>query len=230
MALKRNYKPERTQVIIVFLQGWRRQIMSFGDYRQYSAAALKAIFDITLVKDANLFSHFNSTDQSYPDLQIAVKKMKSRISLSKSDNEATRGSLLVSHILWEASDIYNLGIFFEPPVDINPEETPGLPHPLNGKYDCALSLDDIDFISPIISVVEVKKSSLSDGLGQCVAEMYATLKKFQQNKVYGIITDGEVWSFLLLENRTLSVNENNYYISNVADIVDRIGYIAERFT
>jgi len=116
-----------------------------------------------------------------------------------------------------------------PPVDINPEETPGLPHPLNGKYDCALSLDDIDFISPIISVVEVKKSSLSDGLGQCVAEMYATLKKFQQDQVYGIITDGEVWSFLLLENLTLSVNENNYYISKVADIVDRIGYIAEKF-
>ncbi|MEQ8972105.1 MAG: hypothetical protein RIE73_17135 [Coleofasciculus sp. C1-SOL-03] len=59
--------------------------------------------------------------------------------------------------------------------------------------------------------------------------MYATLKTFQQDKVYGIITDGEVWSFLLLENLTLSVNENNYYISNVADIVDRIGYIAERF-
>jgi len=78
-------------------------------------------------------------------------------------------------------------------------------------------------------VVEVKKSSLSDGLGQCVAEMYATLKKFQQDQVYGIITDGEVWSFLLLENLTLSVNENNYYISDVSDIVDRIGYIAEKF-
>ena len=203
--------------------------MSFGDYRKYSAAELKAIFNITLLKDANLFNNFQPTDQSYPDLQVAVKKMKSRISLSKSDNEATRGSLLVSHILWEASDTYNLGIFFEPPVDINPEETPGLPHPLNGKYDCALSLDEIDFISPIISVVEVKKSSLSDGLGQCVAEMYATLKKFQQDQVYGIITDGEVWSFLLLENLTLSVNENNYYISKVADIVDRIGYIAEKF-
>ncbi|MEN8217580.1 MAG: hypothetical protein ABFS56_14660 [Pseudomonadota bacterium] len=95
--------------------------------------------------------------------------------------------------MWKASDVYDLGIFFEPQVDISQEETPNLPYQLNGKYDCALSLDDVDFISPIISVVEVKKSNLSDGLGQCLAEMYATSKKFKQNKVYGIITSGEVW-------------------------------------
>ena len=203
--------------------------MSFGDYRKYSAAELKSIFNVKILKNEDLFSTFTPTGRSYPDLQIAVKKMKSRISLSKSDNEATRGSLLVSRILWEASDTYTLGIFFEPKVDLRPEETSNLPHPLNGQYDCALTLDDIDFISPIISVVEVKRSSLSDGLGQCLAEMYATLKKFNQDKVYGIITDGEVWSFFLLKDSILSAHENNYYISNVADIVDRIGYIAERF-
>ena len=102
-------------------------------------------------------------------------------------------------------------------------------HTLNGKYDCALGLDDIDFIAPIISVVEVKRSSLSDGLGQCIAEMYTTLKIFKQDQVYGIITDGEIWSFFLLRDLTLSVNNDNYYISNVSDIIDRIGYISERF-
>jgi hypothetical protein len=110
-----------------------------------------------------------------------------------------------------------------------PEETPSLPHQLNGKYDSALSLDEIDFAEPIISIVEVKRSRLSDGLGQCIAEMYATLKEFKQDKVYGIITDGDVWEFLFLENSVLSVDENNYHIRFVADIVDRIGYIAEIF-
>jgi hypothetical protein len=203
--------------------------MSFSEYRNYSAAELKGIFFVKILKNEDLFSTFKSSDNCYSTLQTAVKKMKTRINLSKSDNEATRGSLLVSRILWEASDIYDLGIFFEPQVEINQEETPELPHSLNGKYDCALSLDDVDFISPIISVVFVTKSNLSDGLGQCLAEMYATLKKFKQNKVYGIITDGEVWEFFLLENAILHVNENNYYISNVSDIVDRVGYIAESF-
>ncbi|EDN65750.1 conserved hypothetical protein [Beggiatoa sp. PS] len=203
--------------------------MSFGEYRNYKAFELEKMFKIHLKNNEDLFSHFKPSDKDYTALQDDVKKMSSRLRLSKFDNEATRGSLLVSRILWESGKIYNLGVFFEPPVNLSPEETPDLPHQLNGKYDGALSLDEIDFASPIISIVEVKRSSLSDGLGQCIAEMYATLKEFKQDKVYGIITDGDVWEFLLLENLVLSVDENNYHIRYVADIVDRIGYIAETF-
>ncbi|MCI5147887.1 MAG: hypothetical protein D3916_00490, partial [Candidatus Electrothrix sp. MAN1_4] len=144
-------------------------------------------------------------------------------------NEATRGNLLVAHILWAAGAMYDLGVFFEPLVTLSHEDTKNLPYQLNGAYDSALSLDEIDFVSPIISVVEVKRSNLSEGLGQCLAEMYATLKVFQQDKVYGIITDGEVWEFLLLEHNVLSVDEETYHIRYLADIVDRIGYIAEMF-
>jgi len=70
-------------------------------------------------------------------------------------------------------------------------------------------------------------TQIASGLGQCMAEMYATLKKFEQNKVYGIITDGEVWKFLFLENSVLTIDKKGYYISNVSGIVDRVGYIAE---
>jgi hypothetical protein len=203
--------------------------MSFSEYRDYKVFELEKIFKINIKNNDDLFRHFKPMGKDYSVLQADVKKMSSRLRLSKFDNEATRGSLLVSRILWESSKIYHLGIFFEPPVNISPEDTPELPHQLNGKYDGALSLDEIDFASPIISVVEVKRSSLSEGLGQCIAEMYATLKEFKQDKVYGIITDGDVWEFLLLENSVLSVDENNYHIRYVADIVDRVGYIAEIF-
>ncbi|MEM8638315.1 MAG: hypothetical protein AAGG51_05860 [Cyanobacteria bacterium P01_G01_bin.54] len=203
--------------------------MSFGDYRQYSITQLKALFKIQVSIDQDLFPTYQPSDHTYDRLQVTVEKMESRINFSTADNEATRSNLLVSHILWEASDIYDLGIFFEPAVDIKPEATPGLPHPLNGKYDCALSLNNLDFAAPIISVVEVKKSSLSAGLGQCVAEMYATLQQFGQDQVYGIITDGEVWSFLRLHNQVFSAHKSRCHISNVGDIVDRIGYISKQF-
>ncbi len=207
----------------------RSSILSFDEYRQYSTTQLKAIFKIQIAIDQDLFPEFQPTGQSYSRLQATVEKMESRINFSSADNEATRNSLLVSHILWEACDTYNLGIFFEPPVDVKPEVTINFPHPLNGKYDCAIALDNLDFTAPIISVVEVKKSSLSAGLGQCVAEMYGTLQKFEQDKVYGIITDGEVWSFLRLQERILTAHKSCYHINNVAAIIDRIGYIAEQF-
>ena len=84
-------------------------------------------------------------------------------------------------------------------------------------------------MTPIISVVEVKPTQIAKGLGQCLAEMYTTLKKFKQDKVYGIITDGEVWKFLLLENAVLTVDKKGYSISHVLSIVDRVGYIAGKF-
>ncbi len=203
--------------------------MAFSEYKNYTASELKDIFKIEIQRSEDLFTNFKLSDKNYDFLQENVKDMLSRIRLSMSDNEATRGNLLVSHILWQASKVYKLGIFFEPVLNISQEETPDLPHQLNGKFDSALTLDEIDFVRPIISIVEVKKSSLSDGLGQCLAEMYATRKKFKQNSVYGIITDGAEWEFLLLENSVLSIHTNNYYINTVSDIVDRIGYIAERF-
>lgn len=204
--------------------------MSFNEYRNYSSSQLEALFKVKITAEGNLFGDFKSGGKDYPDLQARVDLMESRISISKdAGNEATRGSLLVSHTLWEAVAEYNLGIFFEPPVEISQEETPDLPHPLNGKYDCGLNLNKIDFVSPIVSVAEVKPAQIAEGLGQCLAEMFATLIKFNQNKVYGIITDGEVWKFLLLEDSALTVDKKGYYISNVTGIVERIGYIAERF-
>ncbi|RKZ55350.1 MAG: hypothetical protein DRR08_24540 [Candidatus Parabeggiatoa sp. nov. 2] len=203
--------------------------MAFSEYKNYTASELKDIFKIEIQRSEDLFTNFKLSDNDYAFLQENVKDMLSRIRLSMSDNEATRSNLLVSHILWQASKVYKLGIFFEPVLNMSQEETPDLPHQLNGKFDSALTLDEIDFVRPIISIVEVKKSNLSEGLGQCLAEMYATRKKFKQNSVYGIITDGAEWEFLLLENSVLSIHMNNYYINTVSDIVDRIGYIAERF-
>ncbi len=203
--------------------------MAFSDYRKYTAYELRKIFQIEIKNSEDLFKNFTPSGNDYSDLQADIIKISSRLRLSKFDNEATRGSLLVARILWKAGEIYNLGVFFEPAVTHQHNLALNLPHQLSGTYDGALSLDEIDFVSPIISIVEVKRSNLSAGLGQCIAEMYATLHAFKQDRVYGIITDGEVWEFFLLENSTLSVDIQNYYIMNVADIVDRIGYIASSF-
>lgn len=203
--------------------------MAFSEYRGYKVSDLKQMFQIEIRNNADLFRGLSPSRQEYAELQAEVTAMSSRLRLSTCDNEATRGSLLVSHILWKACEVNHLGVFFEPLVALQPEDTPNLPHQLNGTYDGGVSLDEIDFIAPIVAVVEVKRSRLAEGFGQCVAEMYATLKAFEQEKVYGIITDGDVWEFLLLEHEVLSVDAQNYHIRYVADIIDRIGYIAERF-
>ncbi len=188
------------------------------------------MFAVTIHEDGNLFETFRASDNEYQELQAKVDAMEARISISTdAGNEATRGSLLVSHTLWEAVAAYHLGIFFEPPVEVPVEDTPTLPHQLNGKYDCGINLNTLDFVAPILAVVEVKPMQIAAGLGQCLAEMYATRHKFQQSRVYGIITDGEVWKFLLLEEAVLTIDQKGYSISAVASIIDRVRYIAARF-
>jgi hypothetical protein len=121
---------------------------------------------------------------------------------------------------------HNLGLFFEQPIDLAAATTPELPHQLNGTWDCVLTLEVLDFYSPIISVVEVKPNQLSDGLGQCIAEMYVARKKYEQGKVYGIITDGEEWEFLVWEGNQVLIHSRNCHISNVTEILGNIGNIA----
>ncbi|MEM7535004.1 MAG: hypothetical protein AAF639_22705 [Chloroflexota bacterium] len=200
--------------------------MAFSDYRKYTGAELKSIFRLDIRNNIDLFPGFTPSGQKYEELQTDVNEISSRLRLSKSDNEATRGSLLVSKILWRAGSVYRLGVFFEPSVAYQADESLNLPHSLTGAYDGGLSLDEFDFIAPIVSVVEVKRSSLSDGLGQCVAEMYTALHLHNQKKVYGIITDGDLWEFMRLEDSVISVDPHNYHSRVVADIVDRIGYLA----
>jgi len=203
--------------------------MSYSEYKTYGKTQLANIFNIT-IKLSNLFNvkKGNEDTKNYPEFQHRIDSLATRTRIAHT-NEATRFGLLVSPILVEASVAYDLGLFFEQSVDLAADATPDLPHQLNGDWDGALTLDVLDFSAPLISVVEVKPNKLSNGLGQCIAEMYATRKKFEQDKVYGIITDGEVWEFLLFEGEQLLIHSGNCHISNVTEIIGNIGYIAKEF-
>lgn len=202
--------------------------MAFSEYKGYSIAQLETIFNIQTTR-SNLFAQLISSGNKYPEIQNTVDEIKSRLVLNEDTNEATRSHVLVTPVILRACIIKDIGVFFEPSIAIEPEQTPNLPHPLNGKYDCALTLHAYKLITPIISVVEVKSTQIGKGIGQCVAEMYATIKKFEQSKVYGIITDGVEWEFYLLENSMLTADKRGCYINDVSNIIDRIIYIADQF-
>jgi hypothetical protein len=202
--------------------------MSFSEYKGYSTDQLEKIFHVQTAR-GNLFERLTLSGNEYPETQQAVDEIKTRFALNEDANEATRSHLLVTPVLLRACIINDVGAFFEPPIALEREETPDLPHQLNGKYDCALSLHAYKFVTPIISVVEVKPTQIGKGIGQCLAEMYATIKQFEQRKVYGIITDGVEWEFYLLEDEVLTVDKTGGYIRDVSGIIDRIGYIAKQF-
>lgn len=74
--------------------------------------------------------------------------------------------------------------------------------------------------APIMTIVEAKKNDIESGLGQCAAQMVGAHLFNQQRgsqitTIYGIVTTGETWQFLKLENTVLSMDTQRYYIIHV---------------
>jgi len=203
--------------------------MAFSEYYGYTIQQLREAFHVEIRHD-NLFATLTPSERTYPDLQRRVNQSVLRIKSVTADNEATRKGLLVTPVVSEASFLYDLGIFLEKDLHVPKDKTPDLPHQLNGKCDYALSMDMFDFMYPVIAVLEAKPSELSKGIGQCLSELVATLTLFEQQQyVYGVITDGEVWEFMRLDDTILTLDHRNYHVSQVSDIIERIGYIVEHF-
>ncbi len=204
--------------------------MAFSQYYGCTMQQIREIFQLSLRHD-DLFSGISpNSSGNYDELQRRLNQSVLRIKSVAADNEATRRGLLVTPVISEACFLYGLGIFLEKELVVPPDRSPDVPHQLNGSCDYALSMDIFDFIAPVIAVIEAKPRELSKGIGQCVAELVATLALFErQHKVYGIVTDGEIWEFMLLSGKVLTLDQQNYHVHHAADIIDRIGYIVRQF-
>lgn len=100
---------------------------------------------------------------------------------------------------------------------------------LNGVCDYIFSQspEQLYVTAPVTMVVEAKKENLKGGLGQCMAEMVAAWKfnKERQNaikSVYGVVTTGTVWRFLKLQEKTVTIDLNEYPLPPSGSILARL--------
>ncbi|AUB42739.1 hypothetical protein COO91_08885 [Nostoc flagelliforme CCNUN1] len=72
--------------------------------------------------------------------------------------------------------------------------------------------------------MEAKKENLKGGLGQCIAEMIAAQRfnvKYEKSiaTIYGSVTSGNLWTFLKLEDRTVTIDLTEYLIPPVEQVL-----------
>ena len=102
---------------------------------------------------------------------------------------------------------------------------------LNGTSDYLIStksaLGKTVLESPIIVIVEAKRSDFIEGWGQCLAELVAAQKINNDNAipVYGIVTDGALWEFGKLEENLFTQNETVLAVSDLKKVFGAIGYL-----
>lgn len=96
-------------------------------------------------------------------------------------------------------------------MELNQHVPMGNPDGIISKSDNQLYIT-----SPVVVLVEAKKSDLGSRLFQCIAEMEAA-RIFNEQKgkpispIYGVVTDGVLWQFLSLQDDTATID--SYFIT-----------------
>nr|WP_287275549.1 MULTISPECIES: hypothetical protein [unclassified Okeania] len=137
------------------------------------------------------------------------------------NTEKARSEMIIAPILIEFRKIMNNQISLFSGTEFNVDTARGL----NGTCDFLISLDPEQLFikSPVFAIVEAKKENLNAGLGQCLAEMIAAQIFNQQqgnqiSTIYGVVTTGNIWKLLKLENAEVHIDLTEYFINNLEKI------------
>ncbi len=98
---------------------------------------------------------------------------------------------------------------------------------LNGELDFLFLKAPyaLDIAAPIINITEAKLDrALIKAMNQCAAQMigaqlFNKTHKYEQNIIYGAVTDGYEWRFVRLEDKTLTLDKDQYNSANLPQLL-----------
>ena len=83
-----------------------------------------------------------------------------------------------------------------------------------------------------MTVVEAKNENFKNGIAQATAEMLAA-RIFNERKglvlaqIFGAVTTGDMWRFLMLEGNTIYADANRYDLDDLEKIIGILCYMLE---
>lgn len=146
------------------------------------------------------------------------------------NTEKAKSEFIIAPILLELRRLLGgaVGLFSGVALDVDPGKG------LTGVCDFILTKATRQFVlsAPLVTIVEAKNDNLRNGLGQCIAEMYASALYNQQagsaiDAVWGVVTTGSAWKFLRLEDMTVTLDLKEYYIDNLGKILGVLQHVVE---
>ncbi|MCY7384934.1 MAG: hypothetical protein LH628_20610 [Microcoleus sp. CAN_BIN18] len=188
-------------------------------YSQFTIEQIKSSFGIRLSEQVGIFG--NIPEASYSNFLSETLDYNIPLALAI-NSEKSRSELIVMPILIELRKQFSNQIGLFSGKDFTVDSQKGL----NGFCDFMISKSPEQLIieAPVIAIVEAKNDNIETGLGQCMAEMIAAQlfnhqKGNEVQKVYGVVTTGSLWKFMQLEDQTITIDLNEYFLGNVGKIV-----------
>jgi hypothetical protein len=160
-------------------------------YSDFTLKKIKQELAVELVENQDLFSQSAPVQVSDYLLSTLAYNLPLVMAIS---TEKVRSELIIAQVLLEVRRQLNNKISFFSGIvfDVDKEKD------LSGFCDFILSQSGEQFYlnSPVVAVVEAKNESITGGLGQCIAEMYAA-SLFNEREgnflpvIYGAVTTGK---------------------------------------
>ncbi|MEQ8468144.1 hypothetical protein [Coleofasciculus sp. E1-EBD-02] len=188
-------------------------------YSNFTLAKVKEDFGLTVDETKNVFANIPGVHPS----ELLTLTLAEYIPLATAiDTEKARSEFIIAPVLSEVRRQVNYQVSLFSGTDFNVDVEKGL----QGYCDFILSCSAEQFYinAPVITITEAKNEKITSGFGQCIAEMVAA-QIFNQSagnkidKIYGAVTTGTVWRFLVLEEHTVLIDRLEYYIKEVDKIL-----------
>ena len=188
-------------------------------YSDFNLKQVREQFQLNLIDVDDLFSQITVVPINESLIEILNYNVPLAMAIG---TEKAKSELIISNILLEVRKKLNNKISFFSGVILDVDKEKGL----YGFCDFVISNSPEQFCmtAPIITLVEAKNDCIVGGLGQCIAEMVAASifnnrEGIQLSTMYGVITTGNIWKFLKLENNNVYIDLQDYYIIQADKIV-----------
>ncbi len=198
--------------------------MSYSDFKTIEQAT--SSLGLTVEDISHLFSDIKPIEPSQRLKETLDESIELAASIS---TEKARSELIITPILLEIRRKFNNKIGYFSGNTFNIDESKSL----TGACDFLLSASSNQSLvtAPVLTLVEAKDNDIRIGLGQCVAQMVAaqifnTRKGLEEQIVYGAVSTGTNWKFMMLEKQLVKIDLTEYFITQLDQI---LGILAEPF-
>lgn len=188
-------------------------------YSKFTLGELQKLFNLQFVEKLGAFSTVPEVKPSDRLQDLLKDYLPLAVAIA---SEKARSELIIAPILVEIKKQLNNQISLFSGIEFNVDSERGL----NGFCDFILSKNEEQLFikAPVIALVEAKNDNLRSGLSQCIAEMVAAQIFNQQEgnaiaNIYGVVTTGTVWQFIVLEAQTVLIDLEEYSIQNLDKIL-----------
>ncbi len=178
-------------------------------YSSFTAEKLKDQFAVEQIWEKDIFANVETLLPS-ETLREAIDYNVNFAIMQGS--EKARSEFIIAPILLEVKKKSNgkVSLFSGVKFDVDKSKK------LDGISDFLISRSSYQVVleAPVVVAVEAKRQDFEKGIAQCAAEMIAAgifneRKGLKLNVIYGCVTTGDVWRFLLLK-------KNRVYVDSIA--------------